>query len=63
MVGHDEAGRMTLEKIVAVSGLGGKQQRNGSFDYYVSEPVVANDYKGVGPFIMAGLELGKAGGR
>jgi unsaturated rhamnogalacturonyl hydrolase len=48
---------MSLERIVAVSGLGGKQQRNGSFEYYISEPVVSNDYKGVGPFILASLEL------
>ncbi len=31
--------------------------RDGSFDYYVSEPVVTNDLKGVGPFIMAGIEM------
>ena len=31
--------------------------RDGSFDYYVSEPVVSNDLKGVGPFILAGIEL------
>jgi unsaturated rhamnogalacturonyl hydrolase len=48
---------LSLDRIVAVSGLGGKQQRNGSFEYYVSEPVVANDYKGLGPFILASLEL------
>ena len=26
-------------------------------DYYVSEPIVENDAKGVGPFIMAFTEL------
>jgi unsaturated rhamnogalacturonyl hydrolase len=56
-VSADPAGLMSLNGIVQVSGLGGKQQRNGSFAYYISEPVVANDYKGVGPFIMASLEL------
>ena len=33
------------------------KMRDGSFDYYVSEPVVTNDLKGVGPFIMAGIEM------
>lgn len=59
-VSTDSAGLLDLNGIVQVSGLGGKQQRNGSFEYYISEPVVANDYKGVGPFIMAGMELEKS---
>ena len=50
-------GHLDLTQVCAVAGLGGKQQRDGSFDYYVSEPVVANDYKGVGPFILASLEI------
>ena len=50
-------GLPSLNGIVQVSGLGGKQQRSGTFEYYVSEPVVADDYKGVGPFILASLEL------
>jgi unsaturated rhamnogalacturonyl hydrolase len=59
MVSTDEKGLLSLNRIVSVSGLGGKQQRSGSFEYYVSEPVVSNDYKGVGPFILASLELGR----
>jgi unsaturated rhamnogalacturonyl hydrolase len=59
MVATDERGLLSLNRIVAVSGLGGKQQRNGSFEYYISEPVVSNDYKGVGPFIFASLELAR----
>ena len=31
--------------------------RNGKFDYYISEPVVENDPKGVGPLMMAQAEL------
>ena len=56
-VGGD--GLPSLNGVVSVSGLGGKQQRNGTFEYYVSEPVVADDYKGVGAFILASLELGR----
>jgi unsaturated rhamnogalacturonyl hydrolase len=52
-------GLPSLNRIVSVGGLGGKQQRNGTFEYYISEPVVSDDYKGVGPFIMASLELGR----
>jgi unsaturated rhamnogalacturonyl hydrolase len=33
--------------------------RDGTYEYYVSEPIVADDYKGVGPFIMAAHELGR----
>ncbi|NJD11776.1 MAG: glycosyl hydrolase family 88 [Gemmatimonadetes bacterium] len=52
-------GLPSLTGIVSVSGLGGKQNRSGTFEYYVSEPVVADDYKGVGAFILASLELGR----
>lgn len=57
-------GTLSLVNIVAVSGLGGNPRkdgtlRDGTFGYYVSEPVVSDDYKGVGPFIMAALELSR----
>jgi len=39
----------------AVGGLG--YGRDGSYRYYMSEPVVKNDPKGVGPAIMAGLQV------
>jgi len=50
-------GRPSLTGICKVAGLGGTPPRDGSYDYYVSEPVAADDYKGVGPFILAALEL------
>lgn len=37
------------------------KRRDGSFEYYISEPVRANDAKGVGPFIWASLEMEKLG--
>jgi unsaturated rhamnogalacturonyl hydrolase len=46
-----------LGGICAVAGLGGKPYRDGSYEYYVGEKVIANEYKGVGPFIMASLEM------
>ncbi|HEX4758202.1 MAG TPA: glycoside hydrolase family 88 protein [Terracidiphilus sp.] len=42
---------------VKVGGLGGDPYRDGSYEYYLSEKVVANDPKGVGPFIMAASEM------
>ena len=52
-----EHGWVNLNGIVSVGGLGGNPYRDGSFEYYISEPVVSNDYKGFGPFIMASLEI------
>jgi unsaturated rhamnogalacturonyl hydrolase len=55
----DAAGRLSLTKCCSVAGLGpaNNPKRNGTFEYYISEPVVNNDLKGIGPFILAGLEL------
>ena len=55
----DESGLVDINKICKVAGLGGNPYRDGSYEYYVSEPVVTNDYKGVGPFILAATELGR----
>jgi unsaturated rhamnogalacturonyl hydrolase len=57
-------GMPVLHNVCEVAGLGGNLRRDGSyrdgsFAYYVSEPVVDDDYKGVGPFILAALELGR----
>lgn len=52
-------GSVNLREVCAVAGLGGKPYRDGSFEYYVNEPRRTNDFKGVGPFILAALELGR----
>jgi unsaturated rhamnogalacturonyl hydrolase len=61
LVRTDAAGRPSLTHCCEVAGLGFTnakgRARDGSFDYYVSEPVVDNDQKAVGPFILAGLEM------
>ena len=49
-------GTISMTDCCAVGGLGGKQMRKGDFDYYLSEPIIENDCKGVGPFIWASLE-------
>jgi unsaturated rhamnogalacturonyl hydrolase len=56
-------GLVDMHRIVSVGGLGGRQMRDGSFEYYMSEPIVTNDYKGVGPFIMASVEIERMNGR
>jgi unsaturated rhamnogalacturonyl hydrolase len=53
----EEEGLISLNWIVSVGGLGGDNDRDGSFAYYLSEPVISNDPKGVGPFILASLEI------
>ncbi len=50
-------GLLNLNQICSVAGLGGDPYRDGSFEYYTSEPVVTNDHKGVGAFILAGMEM------
>ena len=55
----DGKGIVSLNQICGVAGLGGNPYRDGSYDYYVNEKIRPNDPKGVGPFIMAALELGK----
>jgi unsaturated rhamnogalacturonyl hydrolase len=57
MITEDPDGKINLENICGVAGLGGNPYRDGSFEYYINEPIVANDLKGVGPFIMAGLQM------
>lgn len=57
---------ISLTKCCEVSGLGPgpgpyvkepNYRRDGSFEYYMSEPVRDNDGKGIGPFIWASLEM------
>jgi unsaturated rhamnogalacturonyl hydrolase len=57
----DERGeRIALTDTCQVAGLGGKPYRDGSFQYYISEPRIKNDPKGVAPFILASLEIERA---
>ncbi len=53
----EENGNMTITSVCRVAGLGpeDKARRDGSFEYYISEPVGSNDGKATGPFILASL--------
>ncbi|MFV0505063.1 MAG: glycoside hydrolase family 105 protein [Lachnospirales bacterium] len=52
-----------LKDICLVAGLGGMagkgnyKKRDGTYEYYISEPVVNNDGKGVAPFLFAYSEI------
>jgi len=53
----NEDGTLKLSGICLVAGLGGKAHRDGSLEYYFSEPVVENEAKGVAPFLLAYTEM------
>jgi len=59
MIRTDVDGLVNITQVCSVAGLGGDPYRDGSYGYYLSEPVVENDLKGVGPFILASLEMEK----
>lgn len=52
----ETGGALQLDGICLVAGLGNKEMREGTFDYYMREPIVKNDAKGVAPLILAYVE-------
>lgn len=54
-----EDGDLNLGGICLVAGLGPEtnKRRDGSYEYYISEPVVDNDAKGVAPFVLCYTEV------
>jgi unsaturated rhamnogalacturonyl hydrolase len=52
-----KTGQLTLKDTCLVAGLGANPYRDGSYEYYLREPRVSNDPKGMAPFILASLEL------
>ena len=57
LVTTDDEGQINLHGICASAGLGGKPYRDGSYNYYINEPVATNDLHGVGAFILAANEI------
>lgn len=49
-------GTWHLKDICEVAGLGPKDERDGSVEYYLSEPIVCDEVKGVGAVMMACAE-------
>lgn len=56
-VSIDADGSFHLNNVCMVAGLG--FGRDGSYRYYMSEPLVADDPKGLAPAIMAGIQISK----
>ena len=56
-------GELNLGGICLVAGLGPENnpRRDGSYEYYISEPVVENDAKGVAPFVLCYTEIKRLG--
>ena len=54
-----DEGDLDLGGICLVAGLGpeNNRRRDGSYEYYISEPVVDNDAKGVAPFVLSYMEV------
>jgi unsaturated rhamnogalacturonyl hydrolase len=54
-----KGGDPELGGICLVAGLGpeNNRRRDGSYEYYISEPVVENDAKGVAPFLLCYTEI------
>lgn len=48
---------LQLDGICLVAGLGNQEMREGTFDYYMREPIVKNEAKGVAPLILAYIEI------
>jgi unsaturated rhamnogalacturonyl hydrolase len=59
IVKTDDDGLPTLTNTCGACGLGGNPYREADYNYYVTEKKVDNDQKGVAPFILAAIELGK----
>ena len=55
----NDDGDLNLGGICLMAGLGpeDKPQRDGSYEYYISEPIVENDAKGVAPFVLCYTEI------
>lgn len=54
-----ENGLVNLHHTIKGAGLGNLPYRDGSFEYYAGEAQRTNDMKGIGPFLLAAIELEK----
>lgn len=49
---EEREGKLHLTQNCAVAGLGPKEERDGSIGYYLSEPIVEDDHKAAGAFML-----------
>ena len=62
-VEKDAAGSVSLKNTCRGAGLGNNPYRDGSYRYYLSEPVVTNYAHGIGAFLLAANEMEKHPGK
>ena len=55
----DADGEIHITQVCASAGLGGNPYRDGSYEYYIKEKIKTDNSHGLGPFILAALELKK----
>ncbi|WP_428232276.1 glycoside hydrolase family 88/105 protein [Flavobacterium sp.] len=55
----DPDGEIHITQVCASAGLGGSPYRDGSYEYYIKEKIKIDNSHGLGPFILAALELDK----
>ncbi len=56
----DASGTVHVSGMIRSAGLGGDPYRTGDYAYYMGEPVVTDDPKGIGAFLMASSEAEKS---
>lgn len=57
LVTVDDEGQVNLHGICSSAGLGGDPYRDGTYEYYIGEPIMTNNLHGVGAFILAANEI------
>ncbi|MEO8535341.1 MAG: glycoside hydrolase family 88 protein [Flavobacterium sp.] len=55
----DADGEIHITQVCASAGLGGNPYRDGSYEYYIKEKIKTDNSHGLGPFILAALEVEK----
>ncbi|MFC0781092.1 glycoside hydrolase family 88 protein, partial [Flavobacterium sp. HJSW_4] len=55
----DPDGEIHITQVCASAGLGGNPYRDGSYEYYIGEKIKIDNSHGLGPFILAAVELEK----
>jgi unsaturated rhamnogalacturonyl hydrolase len=55
----DDGGQTHLTNTCRSAGLGGTPYRDGTYEYYMSEPRVTDNHHGVGAFLLASTEIEK----
>lgn len=48
---------VNLVRCCEVAGLGGDDKRDGTFVYYISEPIITNDFKAYGALLQAAVQM------